>query len=429
MKERIIACLRRIHVCYWRILHLYIGVRINIYSIRRRYTKVLDRIKRNRGRKPIKVLFLVSNSAKWKAQSVFNLMSKTDRYLPFIALTLQDQELTFDEKRRQEQLQELKDFFSTKGMATLQAYSSENFMPITLRDFAPDVIFYQTPWNVSSVQSPEKVSKYALTSYVPYFVQNYGNLTMDCCEPFHRYLWRHYTLNDYWAREFMNVQDATAGRAGKVVGTGHPMLDMLSDISKTVHNNDTVIYAPHWSCGIGECYSTFHKVGLKMLEFAQHHTEIKWIFKPHPTLRKVLTDEKIMTEDEAQSYYTAWERLGNVCYGGGYESYFEDSAAMITDCGSFLVEYACTGRPIIHLISSDAKFAPHPISKVLFDTYYKAKGWDEFCKIFQDVVINGNDYLRERRLQKVKEMNLSGSNAARKIVNDLDREIGIESYK
>ena len=97
---------------------------------------------------------------------------------------------------------------------------------------------------------------------------------------------------------------------------------------------------------------------------------------------------------------------------------------MITDCASFLTEYGCTGRPVIHLISSNSLYKPHPISARLYDTYYKARNWDELMGHFQSVVIDGDDYKRDVRLSALDSMQLRCDNAANNIVTYLDKVFG-----
>ena len=158
-----------------------------------------------------------------------------------------------------------------------------------------------------------------------------------------------------------------------------------------------------------------------MLLLAKAHPEIKWLFKPHPTLRYRLINGNLWSEKEVDAYYTEWEKLGASCYDGNYVSLFMKSYAMITDCASFLVEYACTGNPIIHLISSNAKYQPHPIAAKLFGSYYQAHNWDEFEKHFEDVVLKKNDYKKDERLAAVKDMRLIDNYAAKNILDYLDK--------
>ena len=390
--------------------------------LRCRCRKQLARLQDKFGTEKIRVLFPISNLAKWKMQSLFEAMRHSSHYEPLMALTIMDVENDLSIDRKRERLQQMQAHFAGKGMGCVDAYDLENGCAIPFDRFAPDIVFYQQPWRISECQSPVAVSKYALTCYVPYFVQNYGGLDMDCLLVFHRLLWRHFILNEHWAKEFVKAQGLL--RAGTVVGVGHPMLDAFGNVEGVRHVNGCVIYAPHWSCHTGECFSTFLENGKKILMLAQRHPEMEWVFKPHPTLRKILVENGLMSEREVADYYETWERIGVAYYDGDYLRLFERSKAMITDCASFLVEYACTGNPIIHLISSDAKYNPHPISEALFSTYYQARNWEEFERSFETVILRGQDPRRDERRAKVRDMRLCGNNAAKNIVDYLDGVLG-----
>lgn len=391
--------------------------------IRWRYYWLWNKLHRKRS--PLLVLFVVCNPAKWKMQTLYDLLSRSEHFKPLICLTILDQEQSLPLGEKMVHLTKAKCFFAQRHMQCVTAYDIEHAHHLPFKVFNPDIVWYQDPWFLDCCQMPDEVSKYALTCYVPYFVQNYGALNMDCELDFHRYLWRHFTLNARWADAFN--KDLGIFCSGKVLGMGHPMLDQFHDPVKRgspcTSHRDYIIYAPHWSCGVGERYSTFMKMGKSMLALALQHPELKWVFKPHPTLRVILSKLNLMSKQEIDAYYRAWEDIAVVCYDGNYIDLFKRSRVLITDCGSFLVEYACTGQPIIHLISEDPKFPPHPVSAALFKTYYQAFSWETFIQHFNMVVLNHNDPLRELRLAKIKEMNLLGTNAAQNILNVLSKTL------
>ena len=394
--------------------------------MQQRYQSQLERVRQKFGKEKIKVLFLVSNLAKWKCQTVVDAMSNSENYEPVVALVPMDIEAAMPIEQKRRCFEGIRSYFASKGMPCVDAYDFQNDKYISLRDFSPDIVWYQMPSYGASILSPEMISDFALTCYVPYFVQNYGGLEMDCGGIFHRMLWRHFTLNAEWAKVFMRYQGRFF-RVGETIGTGHPMLDNVANArsSRDLKVGDKVIiYAPHWSCGVGENFSTFLKNGKLMLDLAKEVRDVKWIFKPHPTLRSTLIDNGLMEEKEVVGYYAEWEKVGEVCYDGDYADLFAKSSAMITDCASFLTEYGSTGKPLIHLISSNRLYEPHPIAAKLFDTYYKAHNWDEFMEHFRRVIENGDDYKRELRLSALDTMRLRANNASKAIIAYLDYVLG-----
>lgn len=381
-----------------------------VWILKRRYSGNLRRLRSIWGSRKIKVVFPVSNVSKWKVQSVYDEMSRSVHFEPMVALTIMDMENRITPKEQRETLEKNRRFFADRGCRVVEAYSFDDHKFIPFSEFKADIVWYTQPWDIAAVQDVFETSRSALTCYTPYFVQNYGGLDMDCGQKFHRLLWRHFTLSEAWAKEFEKYMGRV--RAGRVLGLGHPMLDQFNRESECKADRKIVIYAPHWSCGVGERFSTFLENGQKILELARRHAEIDWVFKPHPSLRQTLIENRFMSEAEVEAYYSEWARIGAVRLDGNYVELFLRSSVMITDCASFLIEYACTGHPIIHLISMKAAYQPHPIARKLFSTYYQVHNWDEFCNSFSSVVARGEDPRRKERLEAVKEMRLLGNDAA-----------------
>ena len=81
---------------------------------------------------------------------------------------------------------------------------------------------------------------------------------------------------------------------------------------------------------------------------------------------------------------------------------------MITDCGSFLVEFPMTGRPLIRLIPKELDYPLFPAFKKLYDSFYEARNLDEMYAVFSQVLERGEDPKKEARLNAVRELGLMG---------------------
>jgi UDP-N-acetylglucosamine 2-epimerase len=132
-----------------------------------------------------------------------------------------------------------------------------------------------------------------------------------------------------------------------------------------------------------------------------------------------------MSREAVDEYYRAWETLGIACYDADYPRLFMDSRAMITDCGSFLVEYAVTGLPIVHLKPLTNQVEIMPPNRRLFDSYYVASDVNRMLEIFDAVLERGEDPRREDRLRAVRESGLCDRNASNRILSYLDRLFGL----
>ena len=396
-----------------------LGLRIKYSkkSLASNYSKILKRIKK---KDKINICFLVNEISKWKSQSLYDLMAKSDKFIPHIILTIADIQYFWDVERQEKFLYDNAKFFEKKNMPYSFAYDFNKHKVTNLKRFKPDIIFYQQPYEIYNIQKPRRTSKYTLNCYIPYFVPNYGFLSMDCGQELHRDVWRFYVLNEEWANIYRQYMKKCSG---SVVGLGHTMLDEI--YLNNDQTQDYVIYAPHWTIPHKNnptpirC-STFADTGKIILEYAKKHKDIKWVFKPHPTLKVAL--ERIgWTKDEIENYYNEWEQFAKCCYDSEYMELFLKSKAMITDCGSFLIEYFCTGKPLIHLISSYCKVSPPKPTQDIFETFYQVYNSEDLYKYLDEIIVKNNDYMKDKRVTVLKEQNLLNNYAAKNILDDLSR--------
>lgn len=377
-------------------------------------------IKKLRQKQCLRVLFLVSENSKWKAQSLYELMEKSDRFEPVIALTQltgvhNGEDITRDE------LDFNFNFFKDKGMKVIKTY--ENNQYLDLNAFNADIVFYQQPWDISPMQSYDKVYKNSLLCYIPYHSPNYGIKKLETDMIFFKYLYRYYVVNN----EYKNIYSSWSSLTN-LSDVGHTMLDQF--LENQDRNNKAkeqyVIYAPHYSITTDKTknpvnYSTFLENGELILEYAKKHPEIKWVFKPHPQLKYFLL--KIWNKEEVDRYYNEWKKIAKCCYDSSYIDLFFDSKALITDCASFLTEYFCTKKPIIHLISENCQMQPVAPFKKIINTFYKAHNNDELMAAIDRVVLQNDDYKKEERLKALDESKFLEGNAAKNIIDDLEKSI------
>lgn len=373
----------------------------------------------------IKVVFLINESSKWKLEALFNALARDSRYEPLVLLTCADIDWRLDKDAKKLKLNENKDFFDRHGIKYDVAYDYEMDSAIPLSAFHPDVVFYQHPWNIAHNQEPLVVSRFALTFYVPYFLPTYGIPELEFCQDFHRCIFRHIVLNKGW-KDYYEKYKGKFLYAGELLPLGHPMLDVYWQKVQKVScfsNDGWVIYAPHWSIPHPNNQnvmniSTFLETGRPMLEYALQHPEVKWVFKPHPSLRVVLY--RILPRKEVDEYYAQWERLGKVCYTGDYVDLFFESQALITDSDSFLVEYVFTGKPIIHLKRDGYNVGSASPLVELFDTYYSTSDANELTTIIDDIVLRHNDPQRELRTRVMKKLGLTDHDVSSSILKSMD---------
>lgn len=397
-----------------------------------RYNMHVKHLKKEICKRKLNVIFLVNEISKWKGQSLYELLAGDDHFNPIIGLTCADIDWNLPKDERIRKRRALIDYCDRHKMQYVEVCDVETLKVIDLREFKADIVFYQQPWNLHKKQSPLFISRHHLTCYFPYYVPNYCSIQMECRPRFHYLLWKYYLLNDDW-KCLISQYIPKLHSSVNLIATGHPMIDSINQYNH-IHKSgkQMVIYAPHWSVysehfDNQEKYSTFQHNGKFILEFAKKNSQIEWYFKPHPTLKASLLRTKLWTEKEIEEYYNEWERIGTVC-NSDYIELFWKSSVLITDCGSFLVEYPCTKNPIIRLVSKECVVPIPKPSVKLFDSFYNVSKTDEMFTTFDQILIKGLDPKREERLRAVKDAGLLDSTASKNILDDLYSTFGLGNH-
>ena len=391
-----------------------------------RYWHTLRRIRAKPSSAKIKVLFLNSETSKWKCQSVYRKMLDSGVFDPTVGITALNEQSTYSDSELEHVFSDSENFFDDLGDKHVRTVDLGPRRYRNLAESSPDIVFFPEPGMTIPPQTTRFVSRFALTCYVPYFVFTQSNPDKHCRLDMVQTLWRFFVLNNGIAEAYSNAH-SWLRQSFEFVVTGHPALDGRTSVENSSENG-YVIYAPHhsiWSSMRGHStpISTFLDTGDAILAYAKRHPEIKWAFKPHPVLRKSLEKYNCWTKARIDAYYNEWESVGVCCYDGAYSSLFDASRAMVTDCDSFLVEYGATGKPIIHLRRNDFPPTYHSYVKELLSSYYQAGSSDEMYKAFELVLENGEDPRREQRLSALAKTGLLGVDAAQNIVDFLRKEL------
>lgn len=395
---------------------------LHIWHLKLKYRIALQRIRHDYRRRPLRVAFFVSEVAKWKGQSLYDLMDSSANFAPTIIVYPMRVETTDSFEMQQEALDAKVQFFRSKKMAVRDFWSIDKqcFRIDEMADY--DLCFYQQPWDLPPAPFPHQIASRSLSFYFPYGIGSYA-IGAETNKVLHREVYRYILLDNRQARDIENERHWI--HAGKIVGWGNPVVDNFRRKAHVHVDEGYVIYAPHFSFPLeGETRifpaSTFLDNGRQILSFAKAHPEIKWAFKPHPRLRRELVDTGVWTEEEVNNYYKEWETIGTACYTSDYADLFMVSRVMITDCGSFLAEYSCTGNPIIHLIPGKLPAKPFSSLEPLFHYFYQAPDNSRLAELLDSIVLKGEDPLKKERLECLTHLELTRRDVAQNILQEID---------
>lgn len=401
--------------------HTIINLLLNI-----RYFKHLCKLRLCANYRKIRVGFWVTEIQKWSSQaSLYEALLKSKHFEPFVMLAyFKKSEIGISPQEHM--LKGIK-FFEEKGINYKVVYDIKQQVHIKLKKFKPDIVFYQQPWLIPDNQNPFNTSKNALICYVPYCYYSL-NSYMNYLLGFHGKLWKYFVESDLHKEEYQqkfNAKNCTAIGSCKL--DSYKTLDKskIDTIWKT--NKKRIIYSPH-NCfeqeNIDYATATFDKNGEFILQLAKSHPEYEWIFRPHPVFKDRVLRHKIKTLSEIENYFEEWKKIGTIYTGGDYYEMFAGSDYLITDCISFLSEYLPTAKPVIHLRKDEQKQSFNNLVKMITDSYYKVYDNETLSKIFNEVIVNNNDYLKDKRIKNIKLLMIDkNKTTGEKITEYMEKEL------
>lgn len=415
--------------CYGLAVRLkaYILLRRDRRRIRRNYANIVKRIRQYPQDKKIRVLFWVYETAKWKAQSLYDAMKVSKDFEPIMVLSVTKDDFEFFGKGIREKLLADERYYTSHGCRCITNFDFTTERPFPLSKYEPDIVFYQDPRPFFEENSVKLTAESALCCDVPYAIRTLGGTDLQSLSWYHQLMFLQFPPTEAQNR-FYRKSLPEWKWAGTSCAIGHPILDQyLKPFDKT-EPTECVIYAPHFSFALSgverpTTLSSFLGTGRPILEYAQKHPEFSWVFKPHPLLYKELIIRGVWTREEVDAYYKAWENIGRVSADGDYIPLFQHARALITDCGSFLVEFPMTGKPLIRLIPKQFYYPLFPAFEKLYDSFYVARNLDEMYAAFTQVLERGEDPKKEARLNAIRELGLMGNGTAAERIMAKLREI------
>ena len=396
----------------------------------------LSVINYNSGKAPLNVMFLCPDKDVFCLEKLFHLMEKSVEFKPVVGVFPYehlDPNVKFDISKYGKVVQ----YLEQKNLKYVLLYDFEKKEYLSLKKFQPDIVFFNSTLGLKNMNRFMEQARNAITCFVPYgyFLSNAQGYIFDT--DFHfkmTYLfWESavsLTLSEHYARN----------HGENSFFLGYPKLETFFDghLPESVWKRQSsakkkVIWAPHHSIENNPehyGYSCFNELADVMLELAEKYQDkIQFAFRPHPLLRARLNADERWGEQKTTEYYEKWGRMENTQFSDGeYIDLFLTSDAMIGDSISFMCEYSAIDKPYLYTVRDDTvsrKF--NELGEVIFNhLLYKAPPLSEKIESFlQDVVLNGNDPLAEKRREFTKNNLLpsNGKSASENIFDFLKREL------
>ena len=384
----------------------------------KKYSTVLKRIQK---KDKISVGFYVVYDSSWGARPLFEKMSQNPFFNTSIIVCPDAARGQENEKKVLYDVYErLKNKYGSDKVFLSYDEQNDKYM-----DFSDkfDFIGIANPYDEMTYKY-YKV-KYLVTKNKLCFYNSYGyqgKLKYDI------YLMKTDTFNLFWKMFVDN--EATKQLAEKeqyihgknIEVTGCCKMDDFH-ISEKKSKRKTIIIAPHHTVDKSNLnLSNFLDYSDFIKELPAKYPDINFVFRPHPLLFTKLRKPELWGNEKVEQYIKDITKYENVVYSteGEYFDVFNESDAMIDDCGSFLAEYFYTNKPQCYMLRNENQFNEEYIDfgKEFFNYVYKAYTKDGIIDFIENVVIKGNDTLNETRQEFAKsKVMINHPNVADFIVN------------
>ena len=397
------------------------------------HKKALEQVKLKSKNREIKVVFFALLSSVWKYEEVYRLFEADKRFNPVVLVC---PIVNNGREYMLESMEQSYKYFKNNGYNVVNAYDVEmdNYLNVK-KEINPDIIFYTNPY-LGLIDNRYYVTEFTdvLTCYVNYAYQVtiYEKLIFTDILP--NLVWKFFLETKIHYDNFYNV---SMNQAINGVVTGYPGVDSLkygireenSCWKIKAHEIKRIIWAPHHTIydNFLLTYSNFLSYYDRILELAEKYRDkIQISFKPHPLLKTKLYNHKDWGKERTDEYYNKWKYGENTqLHTDSYVDLFNSSDALIHDSGSFTAEYLHCGKPLLFTMKENIEEQFNSFGKITLQHHYYAYTAKDIERFIVDIVINNNDYMKEKRDNLYKDtLILNNQNtASNNIYNYICKEI------
>ncbi len=276
-----------------------------------------------------------------------------------------------------------------------------------------DYIFFSRPYNhyMPKQYSSRKLSRYTKICVLLYaytLLEETYSSTLN--KDFFRNVYLYFAENKFSMRKNIN-HFKLRHRLGiqKSVFRGMPGLENIlkakgapSPAWEFSDNVFRVIWTPRWTTDKSMGGSNFFVYKDSMLDYADGHRDMDFLFRPHPLAFDNFLKTGEMSREEVEAYKDRVNQTQNVSLDTEkeYAATMWSSSVLVSDISSVISEYFITGKPIIYC-ASNVEVELGEWAKTLIDGCYAVYNEKElFDKLEQ--LRNGEDILHDKRQSLIR---------------------------
>ena len=324
------------------------------YIGRERVADALPVVTQLQSNEAIRIVFIVQHPSVWSSwRSVWVAATKGQRFISKVVLTpfihpISSAAVTYDDMK--------KCLIDEKvPFCTAEFFDVNSFKPHVT--FVQNPYEYTRPANIRIDQLKKAGSRIA---YIPYGLEIGGgawNIAAQFDSPVHRSAWRIFARSE--RHKAMFGKYCHVGN-DHVFVVGHPKFDTMNvrhcscmpvGLTKKIADRKVLLWTPHFSVGEPPTWSTYNLYGDFILSEMHRRQDLFMLIRPHPMFFQAMQQNKVWGPDGETCFRKMVYESDNLWLdvNPDYHDAFSVSDALITDVGSFLLEYLPTGKPILYL--------------------------------------------------------------------------------
>lgn len=371
----------------------------------------------------IKVGFYVIYGSAFPAWPLIELMLRNNK-VKFEVVIIASPDIMRGEENMLEQLNLVIDHFSENDGVVVRSaydYSTGEYKDCSCDlDYACIINPYET-MTTEVCRSEYLLSKNVRTFFIHY-TYSVSKFDLDLyCQNHFKNFWRVYLSSAITRHEI----ELNGGVTDNVKVVGYPKLDTVNYKSNSEDGRiKKIIIAPHHTFGYKHInIGAFKKFSKAYLELPKRYPHVNFVFRPHPLWKINLKEALGWTNEEINTFIDELMANPNVSYSTefNYIELFNDSDALIHDCGSFVVEYLHTSKPCCFMMNDVGVYRNfNSMGKMGLDAHYQAMNVQDVFDFIDDVVLNQCDEMQVDREKMIKNYLLfNGQKASNLIIDDI----------
>ncbi len=226
-----------------------------------------------------------------------------------------------------------------------------------------DAALFTSPYDATrpaQYHFSEVQKRVRFTAYVPYGLEVGGgdvNMAFQFGQPAEMHASAVYVRSE--GAKAMFARHCPTGDKHVVV-SGHPRMDGLVNLEEfqidpelieRIGSRRAVLWNAHFSFDADQ-WSTFDRLGMDIFTAFAKRKDLVLLFRPHPLLWRKLVNLGLLDERGVIELRRELTALGVIIdERPDHRHVFAASSAMLSDVGSFLMEYLVTGKPVLYLVN------------------------------------------------------------------------------